>query len=112
MKVVVVGAAVAGLWLATSGSVETVFERSPSEPAGVAAPAVSTRPAPTPPAPEDLTKVVQQYCVVCHNDALLTGRVTLQSFAVEKADQQAETAERMIRKLRAGMMPPPGAPRP
>jgi hypothetical protein len=55
---------------------------------------------------------VQQYCVVCHNDALLTGRVTMQSFAVEKADEQAETAERMIRKLRAGMMPPPGAPRP
>jgi hypothetical protein len=36
----------------------------------------------------------------------------MQSFAVEKANEQAETAERMIRKLRAGMMPPPGAPRP
>jgi hypothetical protein len=34
------------------------------------------------------------------------------SFDPTKADEQAEIAERMIRKLRAGMMPPPGARRP
>jgi hypothetical protein len=62
--------------------------------------------------PAALTDVVQHYCVVCHNDAMLTGNVTFQSFDVEQAGQKAETAERMIRKLRAGMMPPPGAPRP
>ena len=62
--------------------------------------------------PATLTEVVQQYCVVCHNDALLTGNVSLQTFSVENAADQAETAERMIRKLRAGMMPPPGIPRP
>jgi hypothetical protein len=61
---------------------------------------------------EVLTGVVQRYCVVCHNDQLLTGNVSLQSFDVAAAAQKAETAERMIRKLRAGMMPPPGAPRP
>src|SRR5262249_11143450 len=69
-------------------------------------PTVSTLPAAT------LTAVVQQYCVVCHNDQLLTGNVSLQTFDVEKASDKAETAERMIRKLRAGMMPPPGIPRP
>jgi hypothetical protein len=63
-------------------------------------------------APEDLNAVVQQYCVVCHNDALLTGRLTLQTFDVAAAAAQAPTAEKMIRKLRAGMMPPPGLPRP
>ena len=62
--------------------------------------------------PATLTEVVQQYCVVCHNDALMTGNVSLQAFSVENAADQAETAERMIRKLRAGMMPPPGIPRP
>ncbi len=66
-------------------------------------------PAPPPPA---LTDVVQRYCVVCHNDALLTGNLSLQHFAVERAVQERETAEKMIRKLRAGMMPPPGIPRP
>ena len=59
-----------------------------------------------------LTQVVVQYCQVCHNDALLTGNVSLQGFEVERAPEQAETAERMIRKLRAGMMPPPDMPRP
>ena len=63
-------------------------------------------------APATLTEVVRQYCVVCHNDALLTGNLSLQTFDVERAADNAATTERMIRKLRAGMMPPPGAPRP
>src|SRR5688572_5334370 len=58
------------------------------------------------------TEVVQRYCVVCHNDGMLTGNLSLQGFDTEKAAERAETTERMIRKLRAGMMPPPGAPRP
>lgn len=63
-------------------------------------------------APAQLTAVVQQYCVVCHNDVMMTGRLSLQDFSVEEAGSHPETAERMIRKLRAGMMPPPGARRP
>ncbi len=59
-----------------------------------------------------LTGVVRTYCQVCHNDALMTGNLSLQDFAVESAPEMAETAERMIRKLRAGMMPPRGFPRP
>ena len=63
-------------------------------------------------APEDLTRVVQRYCVVCHNDPMLTGGLTLQAFDVAAAPERAEVAEKMIVKLRVGMMPPPGAPRP
>ena len=62
--------------------------------------------------PEDLTGVVRMYCQVCHNDALLTGNLSLAAFHVENAPESAATAEKMIRKLRAGMMPPPGMPRP
>jgi hypothetical protein len=62
--------------------------------------------------PKALTGVVQRTCVVCHNDAALTGNLSLQTFDVAAADKDAETAERVIRKLRAGMMPPPGLPRP
>ena len=62
-------------------------------------------------APE-LTGVVQRYCVVCHNERLRTGNLTLREFSVEAAHEQPETAEKMIRKLRAGMMPPPGQRRP
>ena len=64
------------------------------------------------PTPETLTTLVRTYCVVCHNDVLLTGNTTLQAFEVENATDNAQTAERMIMKLRAGMMPPPGFPRP
>jgi cytochrome c5 len=71
--------------------------------APVAAPALT---------PVELTKVVQQYCVVCHNDQMLTGNLSLQAFQVESPVARGETAEKMIVKLRAGMMPPPGAPRP
>src|SRR5262245_23744888 len=63
----------------------------------------------------ELTATVQRYCVVCHNDRLLTGNLTLQTLDVGKVAAQPETAEKaekMIRKLRAEMMPPPGAPRP
>ena len=62
--------------------------------------------------PEALTELIQRYCVACHNDFLLTGNLSLTGFEVEKAPEMAETAEKMIRKLRAGMMPPQGMPRP
>ena len=62
--------------------------------------------------PEVLTGVVQQYCVRCHNDRALRGNLSLQAFNVGEAVEQAETGEKMINKLRAGMMPPPGARRP
>ena len=63
----------------------------------------------------DFNLLVLQYCVMCHNDVALTGNLTLQSFdidAVVGIREATETAEKMIRKLRAGMMPPPGSPRP
>ena len=62
--------------------------------------------------PEELTGVVRQYCQVCHNNVMLTGNLSFEEFAVETVTDAAETGERMIRKLRAGMMPPPGMPRP
>ena len=43
---------------------------------------------------------------------MLTGNLSLSDFEVERAAERPETAEKMIVKLRAGMMPAPGAPRP
>jgi len=62
--------------------------------------------------PAELTGMVRQYCVVCHNDQLETGNISLQHFDVAAAPDMAEEAEKMIVKLRADMMPPPGMPRP
>ncbi len=61
---------------------------------------------------EALTEVVDQYCVRCHSERRMTGNLSLEEFRVEDAATQAEVAERVIRKLRADMMPPPGANRP
>ena len=113
MKTLALGAMFAGMWLvAGTGPVDTV----PSLPSHEAVPAYIAAPGTPAPASSipaaSLTEVVQRYCVVCHNDALLTGNQTFQTFSVENADERPETAEKMIRKLRAGMMPPPGIPRP
>ncbi|MEM7415887.1 MAG: DUF1592 domain-containing protein [Gemmatimonadota bacterium] len=67
---------------------------------------------PTSTSAEAMTEVVQQYCTRCHSDARLRGDLSLEDFSVENAASDPAVAERMIRKLRAGMMPPPGARRP
>ena len=58
------------------------------------------------------TEVIQNTCARCHNDRRLSGNLSLVGFDADAADQTPEIAERMIRKLRAEMMPPPGARRP
>ncbi len=61
---------------------------------------------------DQLTGVVKQYCVTCHNDRRLRGNLSLEDLDVAQAPEKAPTVEKMIVKLRAGMMPPPGARRP
>jgi hypothetical protein len=77
----------------------------------VAHKAAAPQPAATAPQP-DLTK---QYCVGCHSEKGHAGGLSLVSFDPSKAGQSAdvsEVAEKVIHKLRLGMMPPPGARRP
>jgi len=57
---------------------------------------------------EALDDVVDEYCASCHSDRRLTGNLSLEGFDVTDPLRQVETAEKIIRKLRAGMMPPPG----
>lgn len=120
MRTFALGAALMGAWLVTgSHSPRTQPAPAASHVARAAAPAptvaahaASALASGPNVSPATLTAVVQQYCVVCHNDQMLTGNVSLADFDVEQAAKNAEKAERMIRKLRAGMMPPPGMPRP
>jgi hypothetical protein len=75
---------------------------------------VAAKPAlvPSHSAAPDHTAVVKRYCATCHSDKGKAGGLSLAAFDISQAAQQAEVSERMIRKLQAGMMPPPGAPRP
>jgi mono/diheme cytochrome c family protein len=58
--------------------------------------------------------MVKQYCTGCHSDRGKAGQLTLASFDASKAadPDHLEITEKMIRKLRAGMMPPANARRP
>src|SRR6059058_2806852 len=61
---------------------------------------------------QDLNPVVTRYCAGCHSDKGKAGGLSLAAFDVTHAAQNPELAERVIRKLQAGFMPPPLAPRP
>ena len=58
---------------------------------------------------EAQSALVKQYCVSCHSDRGRAGGLTLDAFDPAQIDRNAAVAEKMIRKLRAGMMPPPTA---
>ena len=90
-------------------------ERAPAQtPPAQSAVATVAKPQPTtaPAGPLDHNAVVRRYCATCHSETRKTGGLSLAGFDVAHAAQNAEIAEKMIRKLQAGYMPPPGASRP
>ena len=54
---------------------------------------------------------IKTFCVGCHNDKVRRGELSLASFDVAKAGEHADVAEKIVRKLRTGMMPPKEAAR-
>src|SRR5687767_10942252 len=95
-----------------------------SAPSQTAPPAVrppAPRPAATAPAPQaahvsatafdTANDTVKTFCVGCHNDKVKRGELSLASFDVAKAGEHAEIAEKVVRKLRTGLMPPREAAR-
>ncbi|MEP7310852.1 MAG: DUF1592 domain-containing protein [Acidobacteriota bacterium] len=56
--------------------------------------------------------VVDKYCVTCHNERTKTGGLTLDSLDISSVSGGADVWEKVVRKVRVGMMPPQGAPRP
>ena len=55
---------------------------------------------------------ITQYCVTCHNQQTLTGGLALDAADLTNVSADAETWEKVVRKLHGGLMPPTGAPRP
>ena len=58
------------------------------------------------------SQFLDQYCVTCHNDRLKTGGLSLMQADPARAGAQPELWEKVVRKLRTGVMPPPTAPQP
>ena len=63
-------------------------------------------------APEPQRGFLNQYCVGCHNEKSKTANLMLDRMDVTRIGEHAETWEKVVRKLRSGMMPPSGARRP
>jgi hypothetical protein len=79
------------------------------------APRAQSQPEPAPPT-ADLSRTITQYCATCHNErnrtAATASGVVLDHVDFTRLAQDGEMWEKVIRKLRAGAMPPAGMPRP
>ena len=56
--------------------------------------------------------LLKRYCISCHNDRLKTGGLALDTLDLAQVGLNAPVWEKVVRKLRAGVMPPAGRPRP
>jgi len=56
--------------------------------------------------------ILDQYCVGCHNDKAKVANLSLQNSDLATVGDHPDKWEKVIRKMRAGMMPPPGMRRP
>ncbi|HZI78383.1 MAG TPA: DUF1592 domain-containing protein [Vicinamibacterales bacterium] len=65
--------------------------------------------APIPPVDAGLVK---QYCATCHNERAKAGGLVLEPEGVNHVDTDPEIWETVVRKIKTGMMPPSGMPRP
>src|SRR5689334_13022098 len=61
---------------------------------------------------ESQRDLLDKYCMKCHNYEDYAGGVEFEIYNPGAADEDAKLTERMLKKLRAGMMPPAGKPRP
>ena len=73
-------------------------------------PAVAAKAAPLAPAAQKA--LLDQYCVTCHNQKTKIGGLAIDKLDVAHISNQTEAWEKVVRKLRSGMMPPLGMPRP
>ena len=72
----------------------------PSSPIGAVSAASSQR------------QTLDRYCVTCHNQRLVTAGLKLDDADVANPGAGAEIWEKVVRKLRTGIMPPPNMPQP
>ena len=101
--------------LAWIGSVGTIVPRAaePQSRAGTRTPpdraAQAAQPAPS---PAVVGTVVKDYCAACHNERTKTGGLVLTNLDPANVPADAEVWEKVIRKVRTGMMPPLGVRHP
>jgi mono/diheme cytochrome c family protein len=76
----------------------------PAEPRAAADPAAAIGMAPQ--------ALLDQYCMGCHSDRVKAGGLALSELKLDALGKHGEVAEKVVRKLRGGLMPPAGSKRP
>ena len=104
-------ASIFALVLFASGSIAVTLS-SVQTSARQAQPAATPTSSATSPGSPASRAVLDKYCITCHNQKLRTAGLALDSLDVTDPIANAEVWEKVIAKLRAGSMPPPGRPRP
>src|SRR5580765_5370541 len=61
--------------------------------------------------PVEPRAIVNQYCVGCHSQRTKAGGLALDAVDFSAPNANTEVLEKVVRKLRGGLMPPPGRPR-
>ena len=62
--------------------------------------------------PADIAPSFSKYCITCHNDKLRTADLSLQGLDPDAIQGHGDVWEKVLVRLRAQTMPPPGRPRP
>ena len=109
-----------GLWVGAAACVAAMasVRAMPQRDAAPAATAGKSAPAGDGAAPKSVTPgapskaLVDTYCVGCHNARAKVGGLALDAVDLSQPAEHAEVWEKAIRKLRGGLMPPPGSKRP
>ncbi len=57
-------------------------------------------------------EMLTTYCFTCHNSRAKTGGLALDALELQNAPNDAKTWEKVLRKLRGRLMPPPGSKQP
>ena len=98
-------------WTWVDAREQTAAQPRPATPAPAKpAPAkpVAASPAPT----QSHKATLDRYCVTCHSDRLKTAGLTLESIDTANIAGAPDVWEKVVRKVRVGMMPPQGSPAP
>ncbi len=102
-----------GVLLLACGVALSARQAPPVRPVASHAPAGSAAVATQSPATlDEAQRTIAETCASCHSDRGKAGGISLQGYTVASAADHLDTTEKMIRKLRAGQMPPAGSRRP
>jgi len=108
-RVVTLGSAGLAATLVLGLQVETSAQQPVRRPTtGASSPSAASAGAPS----SSHRRLLDRYCVTCHNERLKTAGLRLDQIDISRPDGEPEVWEKVVRKLHTGIMPPANMPQP